>query len=131
MSQEAFPNHVKCTQLNYNAGHRLRGKKAESRNLRPIILVHLSALARIYKRVGLKRSFDIEPWAGKVQCTTMEKQTIYSIYKAVTDNRKASEDNNDEVTEEPKGKMKKKKKSTRKKISKLTREEEVESKLCW
>ena len=60
----------------------------------------------------------------------MEKQTVYSIYKAVTDNRKASEDNNDEVTEEPKLKMKKKKKSTRKKISKLTREEEVESKLC-
>ena len=79
----------------------------------------------------MRRPFANETWAGKVQCTTMEKQTVYSIYKAVTDNRKASEDNNDEVTEEPKLKMKKKKKSTRKKISKLMREEQVESKLCW
>ena len=37
-------------------GQRLRECGAESRNLRSIVLVHISALARIYKRVGLKKA---------------------------------------------------------------------------
>ena len=65
----------------------------------------------------------------------MEKQTIFkaTTTESVSDNssRFGSEDNNDEVTKESKQK-KKKTKAVRKKVSGMTRQEEIESKLlCY
>ena len=75
---------------------------------------------------------------GKERSTledNMEKQTIFkaTTTESVSDNssRFGSEDNNDEVTKESKQKKKKKTKAVRKKVSGMTRQEEIESKLVW
>ena len=69
----------------------------------------------------------------------MEKQTIFkaTTTESVSDNSsrfgsEQSEDNNEEATKESKQEKKKKTKAARKKVSGMTRQEEIESKLlCY
>ena len=58
----------------------------------------------------------------------MAEQTVKASTESLSDNKDASVDNNDEVTEESKGKGKKQKQYTKKKSSMMTREEQIESK---
>lgn len=132
MSQEASLNHVKCTELRLKVIVMFCEIQSlhVARITQPREQFYCKfVLACKNKRVGLiEKSFNKEPLMWKVPCTKMAEQTVKASTESLSDNKDASVDDNDEVTEESKGKGKKQKQYMKKKSSMMTREEQIESK---